>query len=153
MDGKLVDSNQRILGMGEIIQIAAETTKSPYPIQTVLLALTKELTEKGVQHAQIGNTLFIVHKLSSPRSIFFRALNADVGKNYIENSIAFVKWAYDKGYDLAVTEFQDPSLLNIMSYIAKRPPHEGMGYKAQKSKDGSMYRVTIKLGRARQGEK
>jgi hypothetical protein len=55
------------------------------------------------------------------------------------------------GFDTMVTDFQDPTIINIFKAISRRPPQEGMGYRAEKTKSG--YRVFLKLGPKREGEK
>jgi hypothetical protein len=77
----------------------------------------------------------------------FRALNADTARNYLDNSYTFIKDAYDMGFDILVSDFQDPTIMNLFKGISRNPPREGMGYRAERTKDG--FRVTVKLGPTR----
>ena len=146
----LVDSKKQKLGVEAIIVASADETDAPEPIATVYAAIVKELNMKGTIPLQEGNTLFIIHHVSS-RVGFFRALNADIAKNYLANSVEFAKAAYKLGYDELTTEFQDPSILNIFKAIKRHPPNEDMEFIADEE-DGT-YEVTLYLGPTREREK
>jgi len=146
---KMVDSNQQQLTSEQIIQIAAENTKVGRPIKEVNDMLTIEFRMPNVWKMRQGNTLFIVHKSKEAGYGFFRALNADTARNFLVNSRVFAEAAYKVGFDVVVTQFTDMSLLGIFKVIARDPVREGMGYVAQKTKDGGM-QVTLQLGPARE---
>ena len=154
----LVDSKQKKLSTEEIILQATRETKSQYTPDQVLASVLVEAQEDDSILMREGNTLFIIHK-GKNRTAFFRALNADTANNYLENSVVFAKAMYMAGFDIIVTEFEDPTLLNIFKYIEKNrnkinPDVDGkpaMGYATQKLKNGG-YRVTGVLGPRRKGE-
>jgi len=149
----MVDSNKKMLDPMEIIKIAAKNTKTDRSYDEVVNMLKVELTLKDVWKTREGNTLFIVHKSNEhPRYGYFRALNADTARNYLENSKDFADIAYDEGFDVLVTQFDDPSILHIFKMISKNPIREKMGFKAQKTKGGG-YQVTLVLGPKRGGFK
>ena len=125
------------------MMIAAQETKSPHPASTVFAAMIKEMNMPGTSVVRIGNTLFVIH-VGEGRVGFFRALNADTARNYLESSYAFIQGAYKMGFDTLVSEFEDPTIMNIFKAISRNPPSEGMGYKAERTKRG--FRVTVKLG-------
>lgn len=139
----LVDSKQKELGEQAILMIAAQETKSKHPAATVYAAIIKEMNMPGVSTVREGNTLFIVH-VADGRVGVFRALNADTARNYLENSYAFIQGAYKMGFDTLVSNFEDPTIMNIFKAISRNPPQEGMGYKAERTGQG--FRVTVKLG-------
>jgi hypothetical protein len=139
----LVDSKKQKLGEQAILMIAAQETKSPHPASTVYAALVKEMNMFGVSTVRDGNTLFIIHSVEG-RVGYFRALNADTPRNYLENSYAFIQGAYKMGFDTLVSDFEDPTILNIFKAISRNPPQEDMGYRAEKTDKG--FRVTVKLG-------
>jgi len=139
----LVDSKKKQLGEQAILMIAAQETKSPHPASTVYAALIKEMNMVGTSLLREGNTLFIIH-VGEGRTGVFRALNADTARNYLENSYAFIQAAYKMGFDVLVSEFDDPTIMNIFKAISRNPPQEGMGYRAERTKRG--FRVTVKLG-------
>lgn len=143
----LVDSKKKELGEQAILMIAAEETKSKYSASQVYAAIVKEMNLRGTSIYKAGNTLFIIHH-AQDRIGFFRALNADTARNYLENSYEFIQAAYKMGFDTLVTEFEDPTIINIFKAISRNPPQEQMGYKAEKTKTG--FRVTVKLGPKRE---
>lgn len=123
--------------------IAAQETKSPYPAASIYAAVAKEMNMPGTSVLRDGNTIFVLH-LAEGRVGYFRALNADTARNYLENSYSFIQAAYKMGFDTLVSEFEDPTIMNIFKAISRNPPQEGMGYRAERTKRG--FRVTVKLG-------
>jgi hypothetical protein len=154
----LVDSKQKKLSTEEIILQATRETKSQYTPDQVLASVLVEAQEDDSIMMREGNTLFIVHK-GKDRTAFFRALNADTANNYLENSVVFAKAMYMAGFDVMVTEFEDPTLRNIFKYVEKNrnkinPDVDGkavMGFATQRTKNGG-YRVTVVLGPKRKGD-
>jgi hypothetical protein len=142
----LTDSKKKELSIDALLMVAAQQTKSPHPAQAVYAALVKEMNLEGTSTYREGNTLFIMHHAKGRVGIF-RALNADTARNYLDNSYTFIKDAYDMGFDTLVSDFEDPTIMNIFKGISRNPPRESMGYRAEKTKKG--FRVTVKLGPAR----
>ena len=144
---QLVDSSQQKLSMQEIIKIAAQNTKEEYTPEQVMGSIYKELTMPQSLIIQIGNTIFLVHRQESDPTIgVMRALNADTPQNYLSNSEEFAKMAYDQyRIDTIVSDFKDPSLINIFAYVGRNKP-ANMGYEVQRSTDGKTYRAIAKLG-------
>ena len=141
----VVDSKKEQLEFEDIVKISVKETKSKYPMHVAFVAVMKELTLPGAFSVRMGNTVFIVHPQKDKVGyVFFRALNADTAKNYVEHSKKFTDQMKAKGYKVMVTQFEDPTILNIFKAIARDKP-EGMGYAVQKSKDGKMYQVTVQL--------
>jgi hypothetical protein len=142
----LVDSKKKQLSSEAILMIAAQQTKSPYSPEQVYAALVKEMNLEGTSTYREGNTVFLMHHAKG-RIGTFRALNADTARNYLDNSYQFIQDAYKMGFDILVSDFKDPTIMNIFKGISRNPPQEGMGYRAERTKDG--FRVTVKLGPAR----
>jgi len=144
----VVDSKQEQLKFEDIIKIAVKETKSKYPFHVAFVAIIKELTLPGAFPVRFGNTVFIVHPdKKKSHHVFFRALNADTAKNYIDNSRRFTHQMAKKGYTMMVTQFKDPTLLNIFKVIGREQPKD-MGYKVQKTEDGG-YQVVVSLSKER----
>ena len=139
----LVDSKKKQLGEQAIMMIAAQETKSPHPASAVYAAMVKEMNIPGTSTVREGNTIFIIHNAEGRVGVF-RALNADTARNYLESSYAFIQGAYKMGFDVLVSEFEDPTIMNIFKAISRNPPQEGMGYRAERTGNG--FRVTVKLG-------
>lgn len=144
---QMVDSRQQQLSSEQIIEIAAANTKVGRPMKQVKEMLTIEFSMPNTWKMQAGNTIFVVHKTTKPGGGFFRALNADTARNFLANSQTFMKAAYQVGFDVVVTQFTDPTILNIFRMIARSQP-ANMGYAVQRTEDGG-YQVTLKLGQPR----
>lgn len=146
-----VDSKKQELNANQIVTIAAQNTKSPYSAQTVLGLFLKETQAPNTLMMRYGNTLYVIHPGREKKSVgTFRALNADTAQNFLESGYQFVNDAYEKGFDVLQTTFQDESILNIFRTISKNPPREGMGYAVRRTQNKG-FTVTLKLGLARVG--
>jgi hypothetical protein len=148
----LVDSKQEQLDIFQIAIIATSQTSSEYSPDAVIATLIEELKQPDTYSILEGNTLFIVHK-GEGRNGMFRALNADIPANYLSNSLIFAKACYQLGFDYIITQFTEPSLLNIFNYVEKYRDkvNPDMGFVSQKTDDGQFV-VTVKLGPERGGE-
>jgi hypothetical protein len=148
----LVDSQTKQLTVPEIIAIATKETQSEYPPAAVLASVYEELKQPETYSIIEGNTLFVIHK-GEGRNGMFRALNADVPANYLNNCLVFAGAAYKLGFDSLITQFKDPSLLNIFRFVEKnrQKVNPDMGFLAQQGENGD-YIVTVKLGPERAGE-
>ena len=142
----LTDSKKKKLSSDAVLMIAAQQTKSKYSAEQVYAALVKEMNMEGTSTYREGNTVFLMHHAKG-RIGTFRALNADTARNYLDNSYQFIQDAYKMGFDILVSDFEDPTIMNIFKGISRNPPQEGMGYRAERTQNG--FRVTVKLGPAR----
>jgi hypothetical protein len=142
----LVDSKKKELSSEAVLMIAAQQTKSKYSAEQVYASLVKEMNMEGTSTYREGNTVFLMHHAKGRVGIF-RALNADTARNYLDNSYQFIQDAYKMGFDILVSDFEDPTIMNIFKGISRNPPQEGMGYRAERTQNG--FRVTVKLGPAR----
>jgi hypothetical protein len=140
----MIDSKQKKLTSAQIIEVASQNTGVQRPIDQIKQMLTVEFNMTNVWKMRQGNTIFVVHKSNLPGYGWFRALNADTAKNFLENSRVFADSAYKVGFDVVVTNFTDPTILNIFKMISRNPVRDGMGYAVQKAQNG--YRVTLVLG-------
>lgn len=142
---ELVDSNEKKLNTGQILLTFLGTTEQPHPANVMMPAILEELNQPNVKTKQIGNTLFEVITGDGDQA-FFKAFNADVGPNFVENSKMFVVWARKVlGLKLLVTEFNDPALKQLFKIISMNPPMPGMGYKAYNTANGGT-RIVLNLG-------
>ena len=142
----LTDSKKKELSVEAVLLIAAQQTKSKYSAEQVYASLVKEMNMEGTSTYREGNTVFLMHHAKG-RIGTFRALNADTARNYLDNSYQFIQDAYKMGFDILVSDFEDPTIMNIFKGISRNPPQEGMGYRAERTERG--FRVTVKLGPAR----
>jgi hypothetical protein len=151
---QMVDSRQKELGTDIIVEIAAKNTRSPYPFKKVFLLFVSELGMPNARLYKFGNTVFVVHPAEeNPSFGVFRALNADIAENYVDNGKQFIDQAIADGFTGLQTTFSDPSILNIFQMIAREEravQNPNMGYQVYKSKDG-MIRVNLMLKGGRMG--
>jgi hypothetical protein len=142
----VVDSNEKQLSSKEIIEIATVESKTPFPPEEVYKSVLAEINNPNTRTYWFGNTIFPVIDANNGYG-YFRGLNADTADNYVNNGIEFVKKAYEDGFDTLVTQFYDPTILNIFRTIAKNPPNKGMGYMVKQGE--GIYQVTLQLGTRR----
>ena len=114
----LVDSKKKQLKDEAVLMVAAQETKSKYPAATVFAALVEEMNQYGTSTYRAGNTIFVMHH-AKDRIGFFRALNADTARNYLENSYEWVQAAYKMGFDVMQTEFEDPTHQCVQGHLAQ----------------------------------
>jgi hypothetical protein len=108
-------------------------------------AVVAEMKQPNTDVKQMGNTLFIMHMGKDGQS-FFKALNADTAKNFVDSSNKYIVYAKNElGQKLLVTEFKDPAISTLFKLISKNPPMPNMGYKEYKTKDGGR-RIVLNLG-------
>ena len=141
----MVDSKTKKLDPATIVATALQNTKSEYPPQVAMPAVMAEMGQPNTEVKQLGNTLFILHTGKGDQA-FFKALNADTARNFVESSREFVTYARKKrGLKLLVTEFKDPAISTLFKAISKNPPMPGMGYKEYKTTSGGR-RIVLNLG-------
>ena len=142
---QMVDSQQQELSVEDIIGIAGMNTDAGLEPERMIKMINAELQMPNTLFLREGNTLFIIHK-AKPGVGWFRALNADTARNFLENGRTFMLACHKMGFDTMATDFTDPAILAVFRYVSKNPPVEGMGYEVQKTEDGGFY-VTVKTGR------
>jgi hypothetical protein len=142
---KMVDSNQKKLNISEIILIALENTKSKYPPKVAYPAIVTEMSQKNTDVKQIGNTIFVLHRADKDQAAF-KALNADIASNFVENSKKYVVYAKKElGLKILVTEFQGSEINTLFHVISKKPPMPNMGFQEYKVSP-SVNRIVLNLG-------
>ena len=141
----MVDSKQKQLNSAEIVKIALENTRSKYPPKIAFTAIMAEFGQPNSDVKIMGNTLFVLHKGSEGKG-FFKALNADTARNFVESSRQYVVYAKQKqGMSYLVTEFEDPAIETLFHAISKNPPMPNMAFQTFKLKNGTT-RIVLSLG-------
>lgn len=143
----MIDSREQELTPQEIVEISVKETKSQYSAEQVFAVLMSEMSEAGSFTIRNGNTLFIVNPVEEQEgSAFFRALNADTVENYLENSKLFIKAIQMAGFNLLVTQYEDPAISNLLKMVKKT----GQDYydpstqlEIKTSDDGKTYQAVI----------
>ena len=142
---QMVDSRQNKLNPAEIIVIALENTRSPYPAKVAMPAILDEMSQPNTDVKQMGNTMFVLHAGDNGEG-FFKALNADIPQNFLDNSRKYVVYAKQNlGMNVLVTEFQDQAISTLFHVISRNPPMDGMGFQEFKTSNGG-YRIVLNLG-------
>jgi len=142
---QMVDSRREKLNSAEIVTIALENTRSPYPVNKALPAILTEMAQPNTDVKQMGNTMFVLHKGDNGQGVF-KALNADIPQNFLDNSRKYVVYAKQNlGMNVLVTEFQDPAISTLFHVIARNPPMENMGFQEFKTSNGGK-RIVLNLG-------
>jgi len=142
---QMVDSRQQKLDFAQIAVIALENTRSPVPKGFGLPAILTEVNQPNTDVKQMGNTVFILHAGDNGEG-FFKALNADVPQNFLDNSRKYVVYAKQSlGMNVLVTEFNDPAISTLFHVIARNPPMQGMGFQEFKTSNGG-FRIVLNLG-------
>ena len=155
----IVDSKEQMLEPRDIILTAIEQ-QSTYlpgvegqadPTDLAYAAIVKEFEDPNGTFLRYGNTIFVIHgSPTKPGTGTFRALNADTARNFLDSSLKFIDDAYDKGYYLLITQFKDPSLVNLFRSVSKTLQQQGTisrqgGYKARQLPDGQI-QIVLQLG-------
>ena len=140
----MVDSKEKKLDFAQIAAIAMKNTHSNVPNRMAMPAILTEVTQPNTDVKQMGNTVFILHKGKNGQG-FFKALNADKARNFVENSKQYVVYAKKMGMNMLVTEFDDSAISTLFHAISKKPPMPGMGFKEYKLKSGGR-RIVLNLG-------
>jgi hypothetical protein len=140
-----VDSKKEKLDSGQIIGIFLKNNPQPQSAEVLMPAILEQLNQPNCKVHQIGNTLFEVHVGKDGKG-FFKAFNADVIPNFVENSKQFVVWARRMlNLKVLVTQFDDPALKQLFKLISLRPPLPNMGYQAFQAESGET-QIVLNLG-------
>lgn len=141
---KTIDSAKQKLNIADIVAADLENTDSEYPPKVAFPAIIAEMSQKNTKHVQLGNTIFILHKGDNGMG-FFRVLNADTPKNFLESSKKFLAWAKQQGMGIIMTQSPDKFVEQAFKEIAKKFPIPGMGYQSFYLKNGDT-RIVLNLG-------
>jgi hypothetical protein len=94
---EMVDSQQEELSVEDIVAIAGMNTDSEYDTRTFNCnELTPSCRCLITLFLREGNTLFIIHK-AAPGVGYFRALNADTARNFLQNGRTFIAGVLQDG--------------------------------------------------------
>lgn len=147
----LVDSKQEILSISEILNAAIDEQKVPKKMVTATkLAFIKESGMPDTDVRQFGNTVFISHikEKNGMKVAFGRPLNADTGKNFLENVEEYIQFLMDNKVNYFVSSYKDKAMDSVLNYIQRPEVQERVGtklnVKTKPSKDQTM--VLVELG-------
>lgn len=107
-------------------------------LQAALLSIVAEGTMPNTKVEQIGNTVFLSHYSEDGKEVAMRAFNADVARNYLENSVAYVKALETQGVERMTSDFSDKKILQLFNAIARRSELQEWGMQVYKLSNGEM---------------
>lgn len=128
----LVDSKQELLSIPEIMDAAIDEQKIPQDqISASKLAVVQEGSMPDADVRQFGNTVFISHfkEKDGKKVVFGRPINADVGKNFLENVEDYVMFLTDQGVGYFISGFKDPKMKTVISHLERPDTQRRMGTK------------------------
>lgn len=146
---ELVDSEEEKLSPQDIIIKSTENIGTgEYSLATALAIVAKETTMKGADTKQFGNTVFLAQRGTgkNKKKMVGRAFNLDIGKNFINNGLAYVSYLQKKGITHYTTTFEGDDYLNAFVLFQRIVKDIDTNISIGKKSDGS-YIVFIKLGK------
>jgi hypothetical protein len=150
---ELVDSKKKLLAGPEIIARHAEVhaSKVGKPVYAILGAISAELTRPSADVAQVGNTVFIAHRAKGENrdKMVGRALNLDVGKNFMENAIKYFELLQRKGITTYMAYFTGKEFVNGFKTFqrALKKLNADWEIAIQNAEGTNQWRVYVKIGK------
>lgn len=108
------------------------------PMHAAILGIVQEGSMENTDVEKIGNTVFITHYGDGGKHAVMRALNVDTARNYLDNSIEYVKRLASRGVQQMSSDFKDKRILQLFKSIANRPEFSHWGMKVLRAEDGTM---------------
>ena len=149
---QLVDSQKEELDTSTIIARAVGEAKDAgqlpknVTLQAAILSVISEGSMPGTKVEQIGNTVFMSHYSEDGKEVAMRAFNADTARNYLENSIQYVKALAEQGVERMTSDFADKKILQLFNTIARRPELQDWGMQVYKLDNGEMRAYVVLKG-------
>jgi hypothetical protein len=145
----LIDSKETPLPAPEVIlESVKNSNDTGYPPAVVATAIVKEMTMKGVDMVQIGNTVFIGHrgKGENKDKMVGRAFNVDTGENFIRNGFKYFNYLQGKGITRYVTQYDGDIFDSAFRTFYRRIKTSDSKFTMAKTRQGKTI-VGIKLGK------
>lgn len=149
---QLVDSKKEELDTSTIIARAVGEAKDAGQIpknvtlQAAILSVVAESAMPRTKVEQLGNTVFLSHYSEDGKEVAMRAFNADTARNYLENSIKYVKALPEQGVERMTSDFSDKKILQLFNTIARRPELQEWGMQVYNLKSGGMRAYVVLKG-------
>jgi hypothetical protein len=149
---QLVDSNKEELDTSTIIARSVGEAKEAgqlpknVTLQAAILSIVAEGSMPNTKVEQIGNTVFMSHYSEDSKEVAMRAFNADTARNYLENSVKYVKALPEQGVERMTSDFSDKKILQLFNAIARRPELQEWGMQVYKLNTGDMRAYVVLKG-------
>ena len=151
----IVDSNDRKLEGPEVLVLAANSNNGAaasignvYPPDVAFATIAQELNMPSADIRQYGNTVFIGHrgKGQNRNKMVGRALNVDTGRNFVNNSLEYIRYLQKRGITHYTTWFNGEGFLNAFRVFQRFTKGTDTQIGIGKRPDNG-YIVYIRIGR------
>tara|TARA_R100000005_G_scaffold96667_1_gene85773 strand:+ start:7598 stop:8080 length:483 start_codon:yes stop_codon:yes gene_type:complete len=151
----IVDSNDRKLEGPEILVLAANSNNAvaasvgdTYAPDVALATLAEEIKMPSADIRQYGNTVFLGHrgKGQNRSKMVGRAFNADTGRNFVNNSLQYIRYLQKRGITHYTTWFNGDSFLNGFRVFQRLTRGSDTNIGIARREEGG-YIVYIKIGK------
>ena len=147
----IVSSKTKQLGISEIIAGALATMQKAgqlkdIPIETALMTTIREGSMPNTTVEQFGNSVFITHYNEDKTEVAMRALTVDTARNYLDNSVEYIRNLAESGVERMTSDFDDKRILQLFTSIANREEFAHWGMEVHEVEDGG-YRAYIAMSK------
>jgi hypothetical protein len=145
----VVDSKEKPLSAPTIISmsVGGGTLREGVTPQSALISISKELTMESADVLQVGNTVFLAHrgKDKNKNKLHGRAFNVDTARNFVANTIKYLKLLQNKGVTHYSVDFDTGTIEPAVRAIGKAFRDTGVEGYMMKGQKGKLIRVLVKF--------
>ncbi len=151
----IVDSNEKKLEGPEILVLAAYSNNGAaasigdvYAPDVALATIAQELKMPSADIRQYGNTVFLGHrgKGQNRNKMVGRAFNVDTGRNFVNNSLQYIRYLQKRGITHYTTWFNGEGFLNGFRVFQRLTKGSDTNMGIARRDEGG-YIVYIKIGK------
>jgi hypothetical protein len=151
----IVDSKERKLEGPEILVLAVTSNNGAgaavgniYAPDVAFAAIAKELKMPSADIRQYGNTVFLGHRGKGPNrnKMVGRAFNLDTGRNFVNNSLQYIRYLQKRGITHYTTWFNGEGFLNGFRVFQRMTKGSDTQIGIARRNEGG-YIVYIKIGK------
>jgi len=156
---KAYDSRTKKLSGAEVLMRALDQQQSDsvdkLPMSTKMLLAGKNINLPNTDIKQVGNTLYIGRRGEGKNSTQIRVygLNVDTGKNYLDNTVIYMKKLREEGITHFTTDITPvpPKLIDLAKVLIARLRKLGMEAGLVSTVDKKKYRLFVRLSPSEAG--
>ena len=108
----------------------------------------KESSLPTADMKQFGNTVFLSHIVNSGDSATTRALNVDIGKNFINNSVQFLLYMQEKEVKIIIAPVHNKQYVSMLNANEAKLSAVGVTFRVLTSSSGEDTIVFLLDGRS-----
>jgi hypothetical protein len=138
---QLVDSKQKMLTVGQILEIDTARAKQQVPIEMVKAIYAKMMTYPGAHALRYGNTAFVAMvSQKNPNAALVFTVNADVAPNVPINTMKLFDDLQSDGVTTARMSVDEPEIIAALQQLSQK-------YSIQmRQLKPDLYEATVALG-------